>query len=496
MWTWIMPRAAPSWLLVCAGLMAASPPVTWAEFTLTQLSPKLSVSGSLRMRGEFWNWFNPTGAQNNDYAFFATVARGALQWRDDAFEVLLEAQNSALLGLPDDAVAPAPQGPLGLGAVYFANNRRQDDASVFLKQGFVTLKRLGLAGLMLKGGRFEFAEGAEVLTKEPTLDWLKNVRLSQRLIGPFAWSHVGRSFDGVTGSFTQAPVNFTLLAVHPTQGGFDLAGMKDISDIDMLYTAVNLTRPAFAETSDARLFYIYYSDGRGLLKSDNRPRPVRLTDRRHIAINSEGAHWISVLPTSAGPVDVLVWGAIQQGEWGVLDHQAWAWDLEAGWQPSALPWQPWLRVGYGRTSGDDDPNDSDHDTFFQLLPTARLYALSTFYNLMNSEDGFIQFLLRPRAGLVWRTDFHNIRLTESGDLWYQGSGATVADRDVGFGFSGRPAFGHRDLLRVLETSLSYDVSKWLNVSLYYGHVFGGRVVRAIFAGDQADFGYVEVTLKP
>lgn len=74
-------------------------------------------------------------------------------------------------------------------------------------------------------------------------------------------------------------------------------------------------------------------------------------------------------------------------------------------------------------------------------------------------------------------------------------GATVADRDVGFGFPGCPAGGRRDLFRILEPSLGYDWSKSINVSVYYEHVFGGSVVRSIFAGDQADCGYVEVTLK-
>ncbi len=493
--TWRAARAAAPWLLASAGLMASSPPATWAEIALTQLSPKLSVSGSLRVRGEFWNWFDPTGTQDNDYAFVATVARGAVQWKDDAFDVVLEAQNSSLMNLPADAAAPPPQGALGLGAVYFAHNRHQQDSHLFLKQGFLVLKRFGLAGLTLKGGRFEFSEGNEVLAGEPTLDWLKNLRLSQRLIGPFGWSHVGRAFDGVTASLTRGPLNLTLLASHPTQGGFDLAGMEEIGAIDLLYAAINLTRPAFAEQSDARLFYIYYGDDRGLLKSDNRPAGARAADKQDISIHTQGAHWISALPTAAGPIDLLAWGALQVGEWGTLDHRAWAWDLEVGWQPSALPWKPWVRIGYSRSSGDDDPADGDHDTFFQILPTARIYSFSTFYNLMNNEDGFIQLILRPRLGLSWRTDLHNLRLSESRDLWYQGSGATLEDRNVGFGFPGRPAFGHRDLFRMVETSLSYDVSKWLALSVYYGHVFGGSVVRALFAGDQADFGYLEVTLK-
>jgi hypothetical protein len=473
----------------------AIPSPASSEVVLSQISPKLSISGSLRLRGEFWGWFEPKGPQDNTYNFLGSVARGAIQWKDDAFDVVFEGQNSSLASLPDDAVAPAPQGALGLGAVYFAHNRRRNDTNIFLKQTYLTLKKVGLDGLMLKGGRFDFSEGNEVLTKDPTLDWLKNLRLSQRLIGPFPFSHVGRAYDGAHVSFTREPLNLTLMASHPTQGGFDLAGTKEMNEIDLLYGSINLTKPSFAENMDARFFYIYYGDGRGLLKSDNRPAPVRTADKQDISLHTEGGHWIYTLPTSAGSLDFLAWGALQQGQWGKLEHDAWTWDLEIGWQPGMLPWKPWLRIGYGRSSGDDNAKDGDHETFFQILPTARLYSFSTFYNLMNSEDGFLQLILRPLPGVVGRTELHFVRLTEGKDLWYTGSGATLSDRNVGFGYPGRPAFGHRDLFRVIENSISYDWNKYVTLSAYYGHVFGKDVIRAIYAGDDADFGYLELTLK-
>lgn len=475
--------------------LAWLPAPTSAEVGLVDAWPNLRLSASLRVRGEFHNFFDPGETANKDYAFAGTVARAAVAWKSDPFDLVIEGQSSALLGLPNDAVASAPQGPLGLGATYFVNNRRRNDASAFLKQGFLNLKRFGVDGLSVKGGRFEFSEGSEVLTGEPTLDWLKNVRLSQRLIGPFTFSHVGRSFDGATAAWTRAPLNVTTFASHPTQDGFDLAGDKEISDIDLGYLAFNLTRPDFAKMSDARFFYIYYADGRGLLKTDNRPLDVRKTDRRHIAIHSEGAHYIQEFPSAAGPFDALAWGVVQQGRWGLLDHRAWAWDLEAGWQPSGAPWNAWLRIGYGRTRGDGDPQDGNHETFFQILPTGRIYSYSAFYNLENDEDAFAQILLRPIAGLVSRTDVHDIRLTEGNDLFYQGSGATVSSRDVGFGYSGRPAAGHRSLFHVVETSLNYDWSPSFSLGVYYGHLFGGSVIRSIFAGDQADFGFIEAIVR-
>ena len=485
-----------------------------ADVVLSDVSPKLSIAASLRARAEYWDFFEPRTPENNEYTFGATVLRAGATWKDDFFDLMLEAQSSSLFRLPDDAIGKPPgpgipaTGVLGLGALYFANNRADDDASVFLKQGFVKLKQLGVEGLSVKGGRFEFSDGAELPAGEPTLDWLRNVRIQQRLIGPFGFSHVGRSFDGGTASYTTNPswcsaswwpttcaANLTIFGAHPTQGGFDLAGNKQISDITLGYASASLTRPKFLTGADARLFYIYYGDDRGLLKTDNRPLDVRTLDRDEITVHSEGGHLLYVYPTSAGPLDLLLWGVVQQGDWGTLTQKAWAYDFEAGWQPAALPGKPWIRIGFGRASGDDDPADGDHGTFFQILPTGRIYSYSTFYNLMNDEDAFVQLVLRPVKGLVSRTDFHNIRLVDEHDLWYQGSGATVARRDTGFGYSARPANGEKDLFQVIETSLTYEWGPHLSMGIYYAHLFGGDVVRKIFRGDDADFGLFEVTVK-
>ena len=479
-------------LLLVLCFLTVYPVPLRADVSVSQISPKLSVFGSLRTRGEFWDWFEGTSGDSS-YAYAATVAKLGLKWQQDLFDLHLEAQNTALMGLPDDASAPAPQGSFGLGPVYLSHNRRQNDASVFLKQAHLTLKQLGIPGLRLRGGRHSIAGGAEVMSKDPTIDWIKRMRVSQRLLGPFGWSHVGRSYDGFTLSWTRGAYNFTLHGSHPTQAGFDLAGNKTIDDIDILYAGFNLTRPEFAKMTDARLFYIYYADGRNLRPTDNRPAAER--SRRHLAINMGGGNLIQVVPTGAGPIDLMGWGVVQGGDWGRQDHHGWAFAVEAGWQPKGLPWNPWFRIGYNRSSGDDDPNDSDHDTFFQMLPTARVYSFATFYNLMNNEDGFFQLILRPLEGLVWRTDFHYIRVSEKNDLWYQGAGATLEDRQAGFGFVGRPTFGKRDLFQIIETSLSYNLNKHINVNVFFAHVFGDSIVDQIYPDDSANFGYIETTLK-
>ncbi|MBI3784697.1 MAG: alginate export family protein [Deltaproteobacteria bacterium] len=479
--------------------LAGLPRMGHGEITVDSISPKLSVAASLRTRWELWNWFEPTGTQNNDYDFIGAVGRASVKWKDDPFELFVEGQSSALIDLPTTASAPAPQGNLGLGGVYFQHNRRRNDASVFLKQGYLTLKQLGLPGLSIKGGRFEFSEGNEVLSGDASVDWLKNTRLAQRLIGSFGWSDVGRAFDGGVVAFNRAPINVTLMASHPTEGGFDLNGMHSIDDIDLGYAALNFTKLRASSSSDARLFYIYYDDRRHQTKSDNRPLAARnnATERSaDINLHTGGGHLIHVASTPFGSVDGMLWGVLQGGDWGRQSDFGWSWDVEAGWQP-ALPWKPWIRAGYTRSSGDDNPNDDKHKTFFQILPTARIYSFSTFYNLMNTQDAFGSLLLRPITGLVSRTELHVLRLTESHDLWYQGSGATLSDRNraEGFGFPGRPANGQRELFTLVETSIGYDWNRFLNTNLYYGHAFGGAVVNKIYSGSDADFGYLELTLK-
>ena len=122
------------------------------------------------------------------------------------------------------------------------------------------------------------------------------------------------------------------------------------------------------------------------------------------------------------------------------------------------------------SSGDSDPTDSEYGTFFQILPTARKYALLPFYNLMNSEDFFIQVILKPIRKMVVKTDFRILQLNERDDRWYMGSGATRR-RGTIFGYIGRPSFGSKDLAKLLDISVSYIFNKNINLNAYYGHAW-------------------------
>ncbi len=450
----------------------------------------LTITGSVRSRFENWDWFDAPGFDDR-YNFGAALMRVGIGQQHKKVDWLVEGQLSLLLGLPDQAIAPAPQGQLGQGASYFAANGRQD-AGAFPKQVYVRFKALGGdKASSVRVGRFEFADGAEVTPKNSTLAALKREHVAHRLISNFGFTHVQRSFDGVHYARQTPNNNVTVMAARPTEGVFQLRGMKEL-DVDLYYGALTRQLPWKNAESEARAFVSYYHDGRNTLKVDNRSSALRTADRRSIRLTTVGGHYLSAVKTGMGDVDLLLWGVGQMGSWGALDHRASAIAAEAGYQPT-LRLKPWFRAGYFRGSGDSDATDGRHGTFFQMLPTARLYARFPFYNLMNNEDRFAQITLRPQSRVTLRTEAHQLRLSNAADLWYSGGGAF---QETTFGYAGRPSNGNNSLATMLDASIDYEYSAKNSFTFYLAGALGRGVTSAIYpAGKNARLTYAEFTRR-
>jgi hypothetical protein len=201
---------------------------------------------------------------------------------------------------------------------------------------------------------------------------------------------------------------------------------------------------------------------------------------------------LTAIDAGPGTIDLLAWAAGQTGAWGRLQQRSWAYALEGGYHFALVPTAPWLRAGINRASGDDDPLDRRHGTFFQLLPTPRIYALTPFFNMMNNQDIFASLSFEPCKGLTIRSDYHYLRVTEGRDLWYSGGGAS---NDDVFGFGAAPANRRHHLAQLVDLSATYAVTKNVTLGGYYGHAFGGGVVGQSFVGNDLDYGFVEMTLK-
>jgi Alginate export len=202
---------------------------------------------------------------------------------------------------------------------------------------------------------------------------------------------------------------------------------------------------------------------------------------------------VNVFSLGKGKSDALFWGAAQTGSWGALRHRANAFAAEAGYQLDNSLLKPWLRAGYFRGSGDDDPSDGVHSTFFQELPTPRPFARFPLYNLMNSEETFAQLTVIPHPKLTLRSEAHSLNLANAVDLWYVGGGAFQKQT---FGYTGRPSGGQKRFMTVFDLSADYQFDAQTTFTLYVAHASGKDVVKRLFpAGPNANFAYIELNRR-
>ncbi len=458
------------------------------------LTPRLhlgtiNVSGSLRLRGEGWNWF--LDDTRTRYAFGESQLRIRLAQHRRRFDWQIEFEQPTLIDLPGDAFLPGTQEPLGLGATYFAaNNGHRNPAGLFLKQGFVLIRGLAGNSDTLRLGRFEFSDGMEGRPRDSSLAWLTRQRIAHRLIGDSDWTDAGRSMDGIQFSQNFGPNNnLTFVAGRPTRGVYQTDRWGEM-DVDILYAAYTRELPTRRTTSEFRAFAMGYHDGRRVLKVDNRSLAARQADTHNIRIGTFGADYVLVVPIwKLGRWDWLTWGAYQTGSWGVLRQHAAAVTNEIGWQPP-VPWiHPWLRAGALYASADGNPNDGKHATFFQMLPTERQYARIPFYTLQNAEDYTGQVILRPSDRLWIRSEIHKVKLHGRNDLWYQGSGAF---QNTSFGYIGRPAGAQGGLANFIDLSADYRVTSRLALSFYVGALSGKSTMTDRPNGRKGGFTYLEL----
>ena len=449
----------------------------------------ITIAGSLRVRGEDWNWFESSTADAT-YTYGHTLLRLGATYANPRVDVMVEGSQPTIIGAPTNAVATGPAGQLGMGASYRVANG-DTHAGAFLKQAFVRFKNVGAKGNMARLGRIEFIDGAESVPSDSTVAWLKRERVAHRVLANFAFSAAQRSYDAVHVARATPKYNLTLMAGMPTEGVFQLDGQGTLSDIHVAYGAVTIP----ARWADFRLFGLRYEDRRAIAKVDNRPAAVRTTDLSAVKVNTLGANLVLAHLLGTAKTDLMLWGALQNGDWGAQSHRASAFAVEGGVQPT-LPLKPWLRAGFSQGSGDDTPGTTvggEHRTFFQMLPTPRIYARTPFYNMMNNRDLFASLIVRPARATSVRTEVHKLSLTESADLWYAGGGAY--NKTV-FGYQGRPSGGKSNLATLADIGADRAFGPVTTVGAYFGMVFGSDVVKSLHpAGEDGRFLYLEMTRR-
>jgi hypothetical protein len=325
----------------------------------------------------------------------------------------------------------------------------------------------------LQLGRFTFLDGTEITPQNDTLAALKRERVAQRLIGDFGFSDVGRSFDGAHYSYSSSESkNLTVVAGITTRGVFQVDGWG-WNRAGFAYAAYTSDWGTGRHAADTRIFVIEYDDWRRVLKTDNQPPSLQMANTGNIVINTFGGHRRAV---GVSRVSVPVLSTLK---------------------PASNRRRPGSNPGSGAVtpgvSGDDNPVDNAHGTFFQLLPAPRPYARFPFFNMMNIEDIYGSVILRPDSKVTTRSGFHSLRLTGKNDLWYTGAGVF---QPWTFGFTGRSTSGRWSLANLYDTSVEYRSNSKLTLTGYFGYAQGRGVMQQIYPKvKNGNLGYIEVLYR-
>jgi hypothetical protein len=491
-------RLVPSILLVL--LLAAISGPSWAQDAEELFSDSaraaqpikigsITLSGEVWGRGEGWNWF--VGNARTRYGLGQSLLKLSLAQQRRKFGWKISVAQPSLYALPDDAFVPGTGVPLGLGGVYFAaNGNRRNLAGVIVQEAFVSIHGIDRNHSTLRVGRFLFNEGLEKKPKSDDLAWLQRERISRRLVGDSGWTGITRSFDGAHfSSDIGSDSNVSLVAARTTEGVFQTNGLGEM-DVDIFYGAYTREFATPHTDSQLRVFGLGYHDGRDVLKVDNRPLAARQADAADIRIGTFGVNYALVVPIRyVGKWDLVVWGAEQIGHWGMLNHRANSGLFELGWRPPIPKVRPWLRAGAFFASGDGNPNDSKHATFFQPLPTEQLYARLPFYTLQNVEDYTGQVIVQPTRKLELRSEVHKVKLHQVNDEWYLGSGAF---QNTSFGYYALGDSSHRGLGNYVDLSTKYQLSAHLAFNYYIGIMSGKGVETTNLKGKKGGFTFLEI----
>lgn len=454
---------------------------------------KVTATVSNVTRVESWSYFQPapdpralTRGPLADPHYTFVGDRSELGVRVDGSRVDLAGAFSyvRLENLPTNAIGP---GALGAGAFYFAAVGVRYSYQLYLSELALRVKSRDHR-VSVSIGRMPYTSGGEVASAFPALETLKRERLHSRLLGSFESSLYQRRFDGVRVEVHRPSWHLTSSAFLATQGGDEESANLSMPKVQV--GSVTLTRQS-GSPREWQAFGHLYRDRRASTAVVDNTRSI--DGPVDVTVAAVGASHAGVSPTRAGEVDTLLWAAGEFGDWYGQPHHAASVAGEIGHRWARAPLAPWIRAGYLFASGDSDPDDGRHGTFFQMLPSSRKYALSSVYAQMNLHDVFVQVLAEP-GRVKTRLDLHRVALASGSDLWYYGSGATASTGRF-FGFAGRATDGAASLGTVLEGTVEVPIKRYWSLNGYVGTMWGGSVVNRIFADTRLTVWHLENVIR-
>ncbi len=387
-----------------------------------------SFSGEARFRPEYRSDFDLTRAVDDERREgFMRLRLGVGATIRDDVRLFFQAQDSRIAGEEASTLS----------------SQKNTD----LHQGYVEVRRLGVAGLSLTIGRQELKYGDE------------------RLIGAAGWDNVGRAFDGVKIRF--APARYFLDGFYARISSVTSGAATSGSD---LY-GIEVQAP-LREGGEYGAYGLGFVDSVQAAGETGAPGST--------SIHALGGR----MKDRFGRLDVnaeLVW---ETGESRGDDLRALAGALEAGgtWGEAV---KTRAFAGYDYATGDEASTDGERQEFFNFFPTNHQhYGYADFEGWRNIVSPYVgvSFTGGKHFGQV---KLHDFSLEEAGGTWKDAGGAVL-------GFDPTGSSG-TDVGRELDLTYRYRWMEKVTLEAGYSRFDPGGFAEATRGPDASDWGYLMLT---
>ncbi|MFA6560301.1 MAG: alginate export family protein [Verrucomicrobiia bacterium] len=365
-----------------------------------------------------------------------------------------------------------------------------------LRQGWVEFGNLKKFPLSLRAGRQELLYGDE------------------RLVGNFEWNNFARTFDAVKLHYENPDARLwvdgfvghvvTIQGRGPAQNvGFITDDSNWNDTLAGLYASTTLLP---VQTTDVYLFY-RQKPSSDPLYMDSLGNTARAYDIAQ-EIFTMGFR-VKSTPGRLNGFDYEAEGAYQIGRSAgqqvaafpgpqMLEHNAFAAHVGAGYTWEKWDWKPRLGVEYNIASGDSDPNDNTDQSFLNLFPTNhKFYGYMDFFAWKNVHNPALSLKLTPYQDpkAAWRAftvqlDGHAFWLYTNEDAWYRANAVTRV-RPLNAAARNADSFVGEEI----DLTLAYSPWKFLKLQTGYSHFFAGDYVAQTGNASDANFGYLQATIS-
>lgn len=297
----------------------------------------------------------------------------------------------------------------------------------------------------------------------------------ERLVGPLEWLNFSRTFDAVKLHYQEESwwvEAFSSSVVRIHESHFNVSDWLDGENTrDQIFSGIYFSTTAIpTQTTDLYAFHL------------------------HEEVLNGGTDFITLGTRLKGdPLKLAGWDYTvelvgQTGQVRGQDLRAFASHLEAGYNWLQTPWKPRVALEYSYGSGDGDAGDGETHTFQNLFPTNHPpYGLMDTLSWQNLHNIVLRFAAQPHPKVKTTLDFHGFWLNDTADAWYRANGTTQV-RPIAPGASNEAG-------AEIDFAINTKLTKHLEMLIGYSRFFAGEYLEDTGGGDDANFGYLMLTLN-